>query len=96
MTCYNCKQPILENEAYKQIPSGCPDGPKEDGTQCTVYHSAPVHVDVGTGDTDCIKPLSKIEQLEKRIEELEKTVTMLHHQAEGAALRNLEIDRGIK
>ena len=31
-----------------------------------------------------------IEELKQRIEELEKTVTMLHHQAESAALRNIE------
>tara|TARA_Y100000296_G_scaffold64854_1_gene76231 strand:+ start:115 stop:405 length:291 start_codon:yes stop_codon:yes gene_type:complete len=76
MICYNCKQSILENEAVKYIPTTCPDagtGRYQNGVQCTVYHSAPVHVDVGTGDTDCIKPLSKIEQLEKRIEELEQS-----------------------
>ena len=80
MTCYTCKQPILENEAYKQVMTACPEagtGIYQNGIQCTVAHMGIVHVDCPN------KSPSKIEQLEKRIEELEEKLEEVHMDAIG-------------
>ena len=82
MICSNCKQTILENEAYKQIPTGCPDGLNANGSQCLVSHMGTVHVDVGTGETDCIRPPSQIEKLQEILHDYEREMYIIEKRIE--------------
>ena len=71
MICYTCKGIIKLGEPSKTVPTPCPDagtGIYQYGVQCLVAHMGTVHIDCPEDN----KPLSEIEQLKQRIEELER------------------------